>query len=105
VLSVVSLRIEIEQALRQCLERRAIPLPDQPSIASMVGILENVGLLPTTKSFADALKVMKSATHRRNLNAAAVADAFAMGKDCWRKFKWCFGRSSEADYLIVSFLV
>jgi hypothetical protein len=46
LLSVAGLRIEIEQALRRFLERRAIPLTACPSIASMMRILKNVDFGP-----------------------------------------------------------
>ncbi|MFY9641950.1 MAG: PDDEXK nuclease domain-containing protein [Rhodomicrobium sp.] len=69
--SMVSLRIEIEHALRELMDRRAIPLPDHSGIAAMMRALQKFNLLPATQELTDAMRVMNGAAHGQMTDPAA----------------------------------
>ncbi|HKJ61030.1 MAG TPA: PDDEXK nuclease domain-containing protein, partial [Hyphomicrobiales bacterium] len=80
LMSVIALRIEIERALRNLLERRGAPMPKLPTINSMTQVLQEFKLLPNAQEFALALRVMNSAAHGHDVDAAAAQEAFNSGK-------------------------
>ena len=80
LLSVVGLRIDIEQALRELMEQRGIAIPARPAIASMTQALEDLKLMPITEEFTFAVRVMNSAAHGYEVDAVAAQEAFSAGK-------------------------
>jgi hypothetical protein len=80
MMSVVALRIEIERALRELLERRGAAMPERPTISSMTPMLEELKLMPDAQEFALALRAMNSAAHGYDVDAAAAQEAFNSGK-------------------------
>lgn len=80
LLSLVGLRIEIEQTLREALDRRGIPVPAHPALASMTQVLNKMKLMPRTEEFSNALRMMNSAAHGHEVDPAAAQEAFQAGK-------------------------
>jgi hypothetical protein len=80
LMSVVGLRIEIERALRELMELRGIEAPARPTISSMTQALEPLKLMPGAEEFELALRVMNSAAHGYDVDAAAAQAAFDIGK-------------------------
>jgi hypothetical protein len=80
LLSIVGLRIEIERALRELLDRRGITIPDRQTIASMAQILQEMNLMPKAEKFNLAIRIMNSAAHGSDLDNAATREAFDIGK-------------------------
>ena len=78
--SIVGLRIEIERALRDLMERRGLAIPARPAIGSMTQALQDLGLLPVTDEFALAIRVMNSAAHGYDVDKSAAEKAFEAGK-------------------------
>jgi predicted nuclease of restriction endonuclease-like (RecB) superfamily len=81
LLSIVGLRIEIERALRELLDRRGITIPDRQTIASMAQILQEMNLMPKAEKFNLAIRIMNSAAHGSDLDNAAAREAFDVGKN------------------------
>ena len=80
LLSVVGLRIEIERALRELMERRGIAVPARSTITSMTQTLGDLKLMPGTGEFELAVRTMNSAAHGYDIDANAAQEAFSAGK-------------------------
>jgi predicted nuclease of restriction endonuclease-like (RecB) superfamily len=80
LMSVVALRIEIERALRELLERRGVQMPERPAIGAMTQMIEKLKLMSDAQEFALALRVMNSAAHGYDVDTAAAQEAFNSGK-------------------------
>jgi hypothetical protein len=74
------LRIEIEQTLREGMERRGIPVPARSTLASMTQTLKKMKLMPDAKEYSDAVRVMNSAAHGYEIDSATAQEAFQAGK-------------------------
>ena len=80
LLSVVGLRIEIERALRELMERRGIAVPARSTITSMTQTLGDLKLMPGTGEFELAVRIMNSAAHGYDIDANAAQKVFSAGK-------------------------
>ena len=80
LLSLVGLRIEIERTLLDVMDRRGIPVPAHPTLASMTQALKKKKLMPNNEEFRNAIQVMNSAVHGYEVDPAAAQEAFRAGK-------------------------
>lgn len=87
LLSLVGLRIEIEQTLREVMDRHGIPVPTRSTLASMTQALKKMKLVPSTEEFSNAVRVMNSAAHGYEVDPAAAQEAFRAGKKLLTEMK------------------
>src|ERR1700730_7800062 len=80
LLSVVGMRIEIERALRELIDRRGLQEPERQTISTMTKALRELKLIPWAEDFALAVRVMNSAAHGHDVDATAAQEAFSAGK-------------------------
>ncbi len=80
LLSIAGLRIDIERALRELLERRGIVIPPRPTIASMIQMIEDLKVMAVTEEFTVAIRVMNSTVHGYDADTSAAQKTFEAGK-------------------------
>jgi predicted nuclease of restriction endonuclease-like (RecB) superfamily len=63
LLTMARLRIDIERALRELLEKRGVTVAPRLAIASMIQMLEELTLMPIAEEFAASVRILASPTH------------------------------------------
>ena len=79
LLSLVGLRIEIERALRELMERRGIAIQSPVTIASMMQALAQSTPVLGANEFASTAQMTNVASHGYHVDAAAAQGAFESG--------------------------